>query len=128
MKNIALENKGSLITIAGTSSCLGYLITHQSSAFDATHGKVDVTLEEAATHNACLDVAMVEGLDKNCAIGQYGTFYFNRTANTVNTWMGTLLSESVSMVGKKVSFTRHGKHFLGLLRSGDEAINFKRIA
>jgi hypothetical protein len=128
MKNIVLENKGSLITIVGTTQCLGYLFTHQNSSFDAEHGKVEVTPEEATKHNECLSVAELKGLDENCQVGQMGIFFANRPNNTVNTWTGALVSDNVSIVGKKIRFTRLGKTFSGLLRADSDNFSFKRIS
>jgi hypothetical protein len=131
MSNLPLENKGSLITIAGTNTCLGYLMAFKDrGVFDATHGKVDITPEDAAKHNAILDSASIKGLDETCQVGQGGVFYYNRHKNSVNTWLGTLISDKVQISpgGKVITFLRNGCQYRGLLRKNDDSFTFKRIS
>ena len=123
-----LENKGSLITIAGTNQCLGYLMNFTGHGiFDANLGKLDLTPDEVKIHNDLLDKAMLEGLDK-CSIGQGGTFYFFPHKRTVGTFMGTLVSEKVHLSGKVITFFRNGHQYRGRLQKEAECFNFKRIA
>jgi hypothetical protein len=64
-----LEHKGSLIIYQdedGKDTYLGALFFWPGhGCFDPTFGKVDVTQEEAETHNRLLDEAMLAGLDES---------------------------------------------------------------
>jgi len=125
-----IEHKGSLMTWAGTNTCLGYLMPFEGhGVFEPNHGKVDVTKDEAEKHNQCLSEAEIKGLDESCQIGQCGTFYYS-IAQGVRTWIGTVVAPpcDVTIKGKSITFTRKGRTFSGKLRSGDDFFNFKRIA
>ena len=127
--NIKLENLGSLITIAGTNTCLGHLMDfHERGVYDAEHGKVEVTPEQAKIHNECLDKAMLDGLDNQCQIGQCGTYYF--TNGKVTTFCGTLVSDKVQLTPSKkgITFLRNGKQYRGRLQKDADCFNFKRIS
>ena len=129
MKTLSLENKGSLITIAGTNQCLGYLMHFEGKGvYDAEHGRMDVTPEEAKIHNEELEKASLKGMDENCQVGQWGTFYFAN--GKVTTFNGTIVSDNIHLSpgGKRVTFLRNGKQYRGLLRSDSELFNFKRIS
>jgi len=129
--NLTLENKGSLITIAGTNECLGYLMHFDGrGVFDATLGKVDVSPDEANIHNTELDKAMIEGLDSQCQVGQGGTFYFDQNKQVVHTWSGTLVSDKVHLTagGKGITFIRNGRQYRGRLQSDADCFNFKRVS
>lgn len=129
--NLQLENKGSLITIAGSNTCLGYLMDFKGhGVYDADCGKVDVTPEQADTHNRLLSEAELKGMDENCKVGQHGTFYFNLNTQIVHTFIGTPVADRVRFIpgGKKVTFERKGKTFSGLLRKDGDVFNFKRVS
>jgi hypothetical protein len=128
---VVLENLGSLITIEGTDTCLGYLMNFKDhGVFDASHGKVAVTPDHAETHNGLLDAAMLQGLDDSCQVGQGGSFYVGqdegRTA--VKTFSGTLVSADVSTRGQSLTFRRKGKTFRGRMSRQHDLFNFRRVA
>ena len=124
MNNI--ENKGSLMTIAGTNQCLGYLMAFGShGVFEPSIGKVDVTPEEATKHNECLATAEIKGMDDNCQIGQGGTFYYIR--GQVQTFTGTVVSNEAKVNGKSITFTRQGKTYRGRLQKDADCFNFRRV-
>jgi hypothetical protein len=146
MKTPTLENLGSLITYKedGEDRCLGCLFhSEQHGTFDPTFGKVDVTKEQADIHNRLLDEAMLDGLDKNCEVGQGGTLYFkpgtNGTpldkrgphfvahCNQVTTWGGTVVSTNVEKKGNSITFKRAGKTYRGRLQRDADCFNFKRV-
>jgi hypothetical protein len=123
-----LENKDGLLTYEEdeVSCCLGYLMDfHAHGVYDATHGRVDVTPEDAQKHNQVFDAMMVKGLDENCAVGQGGHFYVS--GNTVKTWLGTVLG-TAKKVRATYTFTRNGKTFRGKVSQGEEIGFFERIA
>ena len=124
------KNLGSLITYEedGQDVCLGYLLCFpDKGVFDAELGKVDISPEHVETHNALLDQALLEGLDKNCAIGECGTFYYGNHG-MVKTWGGTIVSREVSIKGKSITFRRLGKTYRGRLQKHADCFNFRRIA
>lgn len=128
---MTFENLGSLITIKDTNNCLGYLMNFKDhGVFDASLGKVEVTPEQAETHNKLLDDAMLKGLDENCQVGQYGTFYVGqlqgRTA--VKTFLGSLVSDDVAVSGQSLSFRRKGKTFKGRMSRQHDLFHFRRVA
>ena len=48
MNTLSIENRGSLMTVANTNTCLGYLMEFgERGIFEPTYGKVEVTPEEA---------------------------------------------------------------------------------
>jgi len=110
---------------------LGYLVDfHENGIRDPTYGKVNVTKEQADKHNKLLDQMMLDGLDKNCEIGQYGTFYFDDNKKIVTTFMGTLVSDGVTVSGvihKTVTFSRKDKIYQGRLQKNADCFNFRRI-
>lgn len=129
--SLTLENKGSLITIANSNNCLGYLMPFDGhGVYDAQYGRVDVTPEEANKHNTCLSEAELKGLDENCKVGQMGTFFFDRNKQVVHTWVGVNVADKVNYIpgGKVVNFMRKGKQFRGMLRKDEDCFNFKRIS
>jgi hypothetical protein len=128
---VILENLGSLITIEGTDTCLGYLMDFKDhGVFDASHGKVAVTPDHAETHNRLLDAALLKGLDDSCQVGQHGSFYVakdpGRTA--VKTFIGTLVSSDVATTGQSLTFRRNGKMFRGRMSRQHDLFNFRRVA
>ena len=71
-------NRGSLLTYQdeGRERCLGYLFEFPGHGiFEPTFGKLEVTSEEAKTHNQLLSQGEIEGLDKHCGVGMGGMFY-----------------------------------------------------
>ena len=65
---LILENKGSLITYKdnGQDVCLGALwYAEGHGCNDPSHGRVDVTKEEAEIHNRCLAQALIDGAHCN---------------------------------------------------------------
>lgn len=121
------ENLGSLITYHdnGENCCLGFLLNFEGhGVYDANFGKVDISPEHAAVHNAALSQALIEGLDRRCEIGQGGTFYL--IGGKVQTFTGDLVSDRVSLNGKSITFERGGKEYRGRLGNAD-CFNFRRI-
>ena len=63
----------------GRERCFGYLFEFPGhGVFEPTFGKLEVTSEEAKTHNRLLSQGEIEGLDNRCAIGMGGMFYTRR--------------------------------------------------
>lgn len=123
-----IENKGSLMTWAGTNTCLGYLMPFDGHGiFEPNHGKVDVTKEESEKHNAYFSEAEIKGLDESCQVGQCGTFYYS-TAKGVRTWIGTVVCATPTVKGKTITFQRNGKTFKGKLRKNDDFFTFERVS
>jgi hypothetical protein len=129
--SLTIENKGSLITIANSNDCLGYLMPFPGhGVYDAQYGRVDVTPDEAEMHNIYLSEAQIKGLDENCQVGQHGEFYFDRNKHVVHTFSGVQVANAVNYIpgGKVVNFERKGKHFRGMLHSNEDYFTFKRIS
>lgn len=132
----SLENLGSLITYddKGTSRCLGYLITHEAKVYDATFGKVDVSLEDAEKHNNCLSKAQIAGLDA-CEIGQCGDFYIDKRDNLptspgFKTWQGEVLTApgTTSKVKRNTyEFIRNGKRYEATTSVDADTVFIKRL-
>jgi len=122
-----LEHFGSLITIKGRNQCLGDLLYFAGhGTFDPTYGKVPVPVDEVKLHNDALDKALVEGLDRNCKVGQGGFFYYH--GGKVVSFAGLVVSTDIAISGKAITFRRDGKTFRGRLNKDADAFNFKRIA
>ena len=130
-----LEHIGSLITYKdnGQDVCLGYLMDFgEKGIYDATYGKLELSPEDAKTHNTLLDAAMIEGLDNRCEIGQGNTFYY--ADGQIKTFIGTIVAgagEGTTVTvkgGKSIHFTRKGKHYRGRLQKDADCFDFKRIA
>ena len=71
-------HRGSLLTYYdhGIERCFGYLFDFPGhGVFEPTFGKLDVSAEDASTHNQLLSQAEIDGLDQNCAVGLGGMFY-----------------------------------------------------
>jgi hypothetical protein len=116
-----LENIGSLITYKhhGKDTCLGYVFhTPEHGVYDAAHGKVDVTPEQAEIHNKLLDQALINGLDTHCEVGQGGTFYLSD--GQIKTWLGTVIAPALSRRGKHYSFVRGGKELHARETGGED--------
>lgn len=122
-----LENLGSIITIEGKDECLGFLMHFEGrGVYDAAYGLVDVSPEQADTHNKLLDEALLKGLDENCQVGQRGTFYF--VGNEIRTFLGTVVSDDLSINGRSVTFRRAGKTYKGRSSKQYDLFHFRRIA
>jgi len=123
------DNLGSLITYMqdGVEYCLGDLMHFQErGVFDPTLGLVDITPEDAQTHNRLLDEARIAGLDKNCEVGQGGTFYWSPERG-VTTFIGTKVAD-FKLRGKVITFSRAGKTYRGRTQKDAECFNFRRVA
>ena len=128
------ENIGGLITFKddkGVHRYLGYLFNFNGhGVFDPTLGKVEVTPEEIDKHNALLANAEIEGLDKNCQVGQGGSFYLTPSKPyKVTTFTGELVSDQIeiSEKGFGITFKRNGKVFRGRLQKDADVFNFRRV-
>jgi hypothetical protein len=111
--------------------CLGYLMNFSGhGVYDASLGKVEVTPEQADTHNRLLDEALLKGLDENCQVGQGGSFYVGRHEGrtVVRTFLGTLVSADVSVNGRSLTFRRNAKTFRGRLSKQHDLFHFRRVA
>ena len=137
MKADQLNNRGSLLTYRAKpedekETCVGYLFDFTGHGiFDSHLGRIDgLTAEELAAHNQALAQGELQGLDENCQIGQYGTFYFNEAKREVRTWTGELVSSQVhlSASGKGITFLRNGRQYRGRLQKDADCFNFKRIS
>jgi hypothetical protein len=133
MSQPILKNLGSLITyeLNNVEYALGYLFDFTGrGVYDANYGKVEVSPEHAKAHNTALDEAQLEGLDKNCEVGQRGTFYYVNREKGVTTWMGTVVAEPrrVEVNGNSLTFRRNGKTYRGRLQKDADCFNFKRVA
>jgi hypothetical protein len=127
-----IRHCGSLLTYQdkGTERCFGYLFNFPGhGVYEPTFGKLEVTPEEARTHNQLLSRAEVEGLDSNCAVGLGGMFYTRKAEGRpiVVTWLGEEVSREVQVHGQVLSFTRKGMTFRGRLRRGEDCFAFTRI-
>ena len=114
----------------GTERCFGYVINfHDHGVFEPTFGKLDVSPEEAKTHNQLLSQAEIDGLDQNCAVGLGGRFYTRKPAGRaiVATWLGQEVSREVQVNRTVITFTRKGMTFRGRLRREEDCFYFKRI-
>jgi hypothetical protein len=121
-----LKNDNGLWIDEDTNTCVGYLFDFRSKGVYSPDGKVEITREQAITHNNLLSQGEIEGLDKNCQVGMHGSFYFIK--NQVQTFMGVVVSSDVTVKGKSITFRRNGKTFRGSLRKDADLFNFKRIA
>ena len=125
-------HRGSLLTYRdnGHERCLGYLFEFPGHGiFEPTFGKLEVTSEEAKTHNRWLSQGEIEGLDHHCAMGMGGTFYTRKAESQtiVITWLGQEVSRVVRIRGSVLTFQRKGMTFRGRLRQQQDAFGFRRI-
>ena len=136
-KQPKLENLGSLITYKDGDGdrCLGYLFDFTGhGVYDAALGLVEVSPEHMKAHNEALDAAMLDGLEKNCAVGQGGTFYLIRDKTTgletVQTFAGTMVATpgNTSRNGTTITFRRQGMTFRGRTQKDADCFNFRRVA
>lgn len=133
MKTPKLNNVGSLITVEqnGQETALGYLLdAPDHGIYDSHFGRVNVTSDDAKTHNQLLDGALVRGLEENCAVGFGGTFYCSTNAGMteVKTWLGTLVSDRVVLSGNVLTFQHKGMTFRGRVRKNEDCFHFLRVA
>ena len=128
----SILHSGSLMTYRdkGKERCLGYLMEFpEHGIFEPTFGRLQVSSEEAKTHNQLLSRAETEGLDNNCAIGMGGMFYAKKQngQTVVATWLGEEISRDVQVRGSLITFRRKGMTFRGRLRDNEDCFYFKRI-
>jgi hypothetical protein len=127
-----LENLGSLITIKDTNNCLGFLLDgREHGIYDAEHGLVQVTSEQAATHNKLLSEALIKGL-AGCKPGQGNYFYLKQDEGVwrLITWNGDLVPcEQLRVTARKVSFINNGHKFTGSrqFNGDDQAVFCRRV-
>ena len=131
-KTPEIRHGGSLMTYQdkGADRCFGYMFHFPGhGVFEPTFGKLEVTPEEAKTHNDLLSQAEIEGLDNNCAVGLGGMFYTRKENGHTNvaTWMGEIVSREVLINGMTITFDRKGMTFRGRLRKDEDCFCFKRI-
>ncbi len=125
-------HRGSLMTYQddGSERCFGYLFDlHDHGIFEPTFGKLDVSAQEAETHNRLLSQAEIDGLDQNCTVGMGGMFYTKKAEGRtiVATWLGLEVSREVQVRGAVLTFTRKGMSFRGRLRREEHCFFFKRM-
>ena len=113
------------LIMVDSEHCVGYLFDFGGHGIFSPDGAMQVTKEQAETHNGLLAQAELDGLDKNCEVGQYGTFYFAK--GQVQTWTGVLVSSDVICKGQSVTFRRNGKVYRGRLQKYADCFNFRRI-
>ena len=127
-----IRNRGSLLTYQenGREPCFGYLMEFAGQGiFEPTFGRLDVTLDEARTHNQLLSQAEIKGLEENCAVGLGGKFYTRQQdgRTLVVTWLGEEVSRDVCVHGAVLTFCRQAMTFRGRLRPHEDCFAFKRI-
>ena len=132
-KSTEILHRGSLMTYRdkGGERCIGYLFEFPGQGiFEPNFGKLDVTSEEAKTHNELLSQGEITGLDHNCEIGMGGTFYAKRKNGqtaSITTCLGEEVSRDVQVNGNVIAFNRKGMTFRGRLRPDEDCFHFKRI-
>jgi len=123
-----ITNNGGLLTMeqGGKSVCLPYLLNFPGKGVFAPNGKIDaITEADADTHNRLLSEGELKGLDENCQVGQYGTFYYIN--GKVTTFMGTVVSTTIRLKGNSITFWRNSKEYRGRLQKEADCFNFRRI-
>lgn len=128
----AIRNRGSLLTYQDNDRerCFGYLFEFAGHGiYEPTFGRLDVSSEEARTHNVLLSQAEIKGLDEHCAVGMGGLFYTRQRQGqrVVVTWLGEEVSREVCICGQVLTFQRKAMTFRGRLRQHEDAFGFKRI-
>jgi hypothetical protein len=135
-RKVVIENRGSLLTYkdrSGRDCCLNYLFYAPGmGVYDPSIGKVEVTKEEADTHNRLLSEALIAGLE-TCEIGQCGTFY-RRASNTpsrieVTTWTGEVVGTAIRETGaSRFRLTRRsGRVFEVTTHKDSDMVTLTRI-
>src|SRR5262245_32735471 len=113
------EPLGDLLDVAGRG------------CYDPVHGRVDVSREEAETHNRIPGRMLIGDLDGRCAVGQGGDCYVRRRADgswQVTTWAGDVVAEEVAVEGRVFAFTRKGRRFRGTKPRDADYVFFRRIS
>jgi hypothetical protein len=122
---MTLENNHGLFIDKEKNQVLGYLFNFSVHGVYSPDGKTAILPAEADTHNRILSDAEREGLLK-CKIGQCGTFYYK--AGKVQTWIGDLVSDRVTVNGQSITFRVGNMTFRGRLPKDANCFNFKRIS
>lgn len=123
------SNNGGLL-MADAARCLGFLLdAGDKGIYCPNNGRVHCTSAEAAAHNALLSKMFLDGLDRNCAIGQGATFYYHADGR-VTTWTGALVATGTPGCRSRetVTFIRSGKKFRGRVHKDADCVFFKRVA
>ncbi len=110
--------------------CFGYMFDYPGHGiYEPTFGKLNVSAEEARTHNQRLSRGEMEGLDKNCTVGLGGMFYVRKIdgRTIIATWLGEEVSREVQVRNRVITFTRNGMSFRGRVRLEEDCFSFKRI-
>ncbi len=133
-RNRQAEQTAPVLTLTyrdnGAERCFGYLFDFPGhGVFEPTFGKLDVSAEDAKTHNQLLSQAEIDGLGQNCVVGLGGMFYTRKAEGRtiVATWLGQEVSREVRVRGALLTFTRKGMKFRGRLRREEDCFFFKRI-
>jgi hypothetical protein len=124
-QTLGLRNDHGLFINERSNTVVGYLFNSPGYGIYSTEGKIEVTAEQADTHNRLLSRGEILGLDENCQVGQRGTLYTR--ARSVITWAGELVSNDVTINGQVITFRRNGKVFQGRLQKHAGCFNFRRI-
>jgi len=130
------DNNGGLITFEdenGIQRYVNYLFYFNGKGtFEPNFGLLEgITKEQADEHNKILSRLQLEGLDKQCEVGQVGQFYLKRNPLDVRTWIGESLGTATWKGLRDVVVRRNGRVFVGRARkasSDDETINMKRVS
>jgi hypothetical protein len=125
-------NRGNLMTFRDgeIDRCLGYLMEFPGDGiYEPNFGKLDVSSEDANTHNQCLSQGEIAGLDQNCEVGMGGLFYVGKTngQTRVVTWLNQEVSRDVRIHGAVLTFGRNGRQFRGRLQKDDDSFAFRRV-
>ena len=132
MKTPKILHQGSLMTHRDNrrERCFGYMFEFSGhGVFELTFGRLDVSSEDAKTHNQLLSQGEIAGLDQNCAVGMGGMFYAKKEngQTIVATWLGEVISRDVRVQGNIMTFQRKGMTFRGRLCNNQDCFGFKRI-
>lgn len=113
----------------------GHMVTFDGRVFTPDGEEEGVSPDLVDAHNKALDTAYIAGLDKNCSVGEGGSFYLagEPPRRAVITFSGMLVSTDVNVHRNVVTFRRNGKVFRGpivpeaLKGTGSVAFNSRRI-
>lgn len=123
-----LQDRGSLIhylDAEGRDACLGFLFDGgERGIFDPTLGRVEVTPEEAQTHNRLLSEALITGLD-SCEVGQCGMFYYSD--GQLKTWTGEVVEGQLSKTIAKLTLRRKGRVYEAKRQKDVESVILVRV-
>lgn len=126
---VPVNNHGMLM--ASENTPCGYLFDAGGKGiYCSNNGAVYCTPAEAAEHNRLLSKAFLDGLDKNCAVGQGATFYYAPATGHVTTWNGDTVANGTPgcRYRENVTFSRGGKKFRGRVQKDADCVFFKRVA